>query len=433
MSRHAVVAGGSLGGLLAARVLADHFERVTVIERDRLPSGGAHRRGVPQGPHTHCLIASGRDAIEELLPGFTAAVVAQGGTVADMQGECRWYTEGHRMRQAPIGMHVLLAGRALLESHVRERVRGIGNVFFHENAEVAGLTVDGERVTGVRLLDPAQGTVEADLVVDATGRGARGTAWLRDAGFTAPEEDRVDVGIVYTTRRFRRLPEHMGHDRALVITTTADNRRGGAMIAQEGDRWIVSLFGYLGETPPPDLDGFTDFAGTLAAKDIHDVVRNAEPVGEALVIRFPASRRRRYERLGRFPEGYLVLGDALCSFNPIYAQGMAVTAIEARLLGESLRAAGPSRLAEDFFARVTPVVDAAWDTAVGGDLKHPGIEGERSPGLERTHAFLSQVYLAASRDAEVARSFVRVVNLTDGPDSLADPAFAGRVQAAAAG
>ncbi|MEV0385000.1 hypothetical protein [Nonomuraea sp. NPDC050643] len=369
LSGHAVVAGGSLAGLLTARVLADHFAEVTVIERDVLPSLGAYRRGVPQDQHTHCLIASGREAVETLVPGFTAAVVADGGTLADMQGECRWYVDGHRMRQAPIGLHILLAGRPLLEGHVRERVRAIGNVRLHDGEEVIGL-----------------------------------------------------------------IPTESGDDRALIITLTTENRRGGAMIAQEDDTWIISLFGYLDEQAPQDLEGFIEFAGTLDAKDIYHVIRNAEPVGDGLVIRFPASRRHRYERLGGFPEGYLVLGDALCSFNPIYGQGMSTAALQARLLEECLRDQGtaPRAPATAFFARVRPVLDAAWDIAVGGDLKYPEVEGVRGPESAQAQAYLSQVHLAASRDAEVGRRFVRVVNLTDGPESLQDPAFVDRVLHAAA-
>jgi flavin-dependent dehydrogenase len=297
-------------------------------------------------------------------------------------------------------------------------------------------------VTGVRLLSTAGGgdeeTVSADLVVDATGRGARGVAWLRAAGFKDPEEEQVEIDLVYTTRHFRRRPEDMGHDRA-VIVTAGDNRRGGCMNAQEGGTWIVTLFGYTGEQAPLDLQGFIEFASSLDSKDIHDVIRNAEPVGDGAVIRYPVSRRRHYESLSRFPDGYLVVGDALCSFNPVYAQGMSVAATEARLIDECLRKGlhrpgtdGRTVLAESFFARATPVLDVVWAMAVTEDLKYPEVRGARGPGLEEANAFFAQVYLAASKDLEVARAVVRLVNLEDGPETLQEPAFVDRVRDVAA-
>lgn len=442
-SGQAVVVGGSLGGLLAARVLSDHFARVTVIERDGLPSSGAHRRGVPQDVHTHTLIASGLAAMENLFPGLTDGMVAHGGTVADLQGECLWYLDGHRMKQAAMGVNVLLAGRPLLEGQIRDRVRAIGNVSFRDGAEVAGLTVDGarERVTGVTVLDGSgtspTATVGADLVVDATGRGARGITWLRESGFPVPEEEKVDIGIVYTTRHFKRRPEHLDGNHALIITTTRDNRRGGAMIAQEDDTWIVSLFGYLGESAPLDLKGFVEFAGSLETKDLYHVIRDAEPLGEAVPIRFPASRRRHYERLERFPQGYVVLGDALCSFNPVYAQGMSVLSLEAQVLADCLRAGmhkpgrdGQSSLATEFFAGVTPTLDVAWSTATGGDLRYPEVDGVRTPEMAAAGEFLGRVYFAASRNTRVGSTFARVTNLLEGPEALQEPDFIEKVNGA---
>jgi 2-polyprenyl-6-methoxyphenol hydroxylase-like FAD-dependent oxidoreductase len=440
---HAVVAGGSLAGLLAARVLADHFEHVTLIERDVLPAPGVQRRGVPQGRHTHFLFASGREALEELLPGFTAGLVAQGAVLADLQGECRWYVDGHRMRQAMTGSQGLMAGRALLEGHVRERVRSLPNVEFREGAQVLGLMVDAseERVAGVRFAAAREQApteaLEADLVVDATGRGGRAMAWLREAGFEEPAEDEVDIDIVYTTRHFRRRPGELGGDKAINITTTADNRRGGSMNAQEDDTWIVTLFGYLGERAPLDFEGFLSFAGTLESRDIHDVIREAQQLDDGVAIRFPASRRRRYERLERFPHGYLVLGDALLSFNPVYAQGMSVTALEARALAACLNeeprpGAGRSEPAGRFLELISPLLDVAWATSTGGDLRYPEIQGTRTPEMEEAAVFMSEVYLAASRDVEVGRTVVRLVNLQDGPEALADPDFLKRVRAAVA-
>jgi 2-polyprenyl-6-methoxyphenol hydroxylase-like FAD-dependent oxidoreductase len=440
---HAVVVGGSLAGLLVASVLAKHFARVTLVERDLLPvEAGAHRRGVPQSKHLHALLAAGRQALEKMLPGFTASVIAEGGVMANLD-EMGHILDGHRVQQAEIGMPILLAGRSLIESRVRDRVRRISNVSLREGHEVRGLILNAsnDRITGVRTVpmdDPSGQTVlDADLVVDATGRGARGTAWFRDAGLALPEEDEMAIRIVYTTRHFRRREGELGGDKGILITSTLDNLRGGAMHAQENGTWIVTLCGYLGEEAPLELDGFKEFAGTLATQDIHDALATAEPVGEGAVIRYPASRRRRYETLEGLPEGYLTVGDSLCSFNPIYGQGMTVAALESDILDAVLQERNGrammegSGLARDFYGRVTPLLDLAWATSVGGDLRYPQVEGDRTPEMTQANAFMSQVYKAASRDAEVSRSLIRLINFLDGPEVLGDPSFVERVQRAA--
>jgi 2-polyprenyl-6-methoxyphenol hydroxylase-like FAD-dependent oxidoreductase len=439
-----MTAGAGMAGLLAAHALARHFSRVTLVERDALPTGaGTHRRGVPQGRHLHILLGTGQQTIEKLLPGLTGGLIADGAVTADLLGGIRYVFEGHRAKQVPIGVPSILASRSLIESQVRERVHGNENVTFLEGHEVTGLILGGPegRVTGVRTSsvdDPSRVTpLEADFVIDATGRGARGTSWLKEAGFTLPEEDETTIRIVYTTRHFRRRPGDLGDDQAVIITPTLENLRGGAMNAQENGTWIVTLFGYLGEEPPVDLAGFRDYASTLAAKDIYDVLAHAEPIDEGTLIRFPASRRRHYEALETLPEGYLALGDALCSFNPIYGQGMTIAALEADILDACLRERKGRPLIEgadltrDFYAQLTPALDLTWATNAGSDLKYPAVEGVPASGMEQINAFVSLAYAASSRDEEVSRSLVRLINLLDGPEALQAPSFIERVQRAA--
>jgi 2-polyprenyl-6-methoxyphenol hydroxylase-like FAD-dependent oxidoreductase len=440
---HAVVAGGSMAGLLVASVLAKHFTQVTVVERDLLPvEAGAHRRGVQQSKHVHALLAAGLQAMEKLMPGLTASLTAEGGVTINGD-EVPLILDGHRAQPTQIGVPLLLAGRSLIESRVRDWVRGISNVSLQEGQEVGGVILNdaNDRITGVRVApadDPSGQTVlEADLVVDATGRGARSAAWFRDAGLALPEEDETTIRIVYATRRFRRRGGELGGDKGILITPTVDNLRGGVMHAQENGTWLVTLFGYLGEESPLELGGFKEFAGALATQDIYDALATAEPVDEAALIRYPASRRRHYETLEGLPEGYLTVGDSLCSFNPIYGQGITVAALESEILDVVLRERDGrplvegSGLARDFYGHVTPLLDLAWATSVGSDLRYPEVEGDRTPEVTQANAFMSQVYLAASRDVEVSRSLTRVINLLDGPDVLGDPSFVERVQRAA--
>jgi 2-polyprenyl-6-methoxyphenol hydroxylase-like FAD-dependent oxidoreductase len=433
IGEHAVVLGASMAGLAAARVLADSYQRVTVLERDALPAAAAHRKGVPQSRHAHGLLAGGRVALEELFPGLTDELVARGALSGDLQAETRWYNRGLRLCQGPSDLRALAVSRPLLEGYVRDRVWALPNVRLLDRCDVAGLatTPDGRRVRGVRVLRRADGSaeevLEADLVVDATGRGSRSPVWLEELGYPRPAEEELRIDVAYASRVYRRRPDHLDGDPAVVVAATPDRPRSAAMLAMEGDRWIVTLSGYLGQRPPTDPDGFAAFAATLPAPDIFEVIADAEPLGEVLPARYPASVRRRYERLDRFPDGYLVTGDAVCGFNPVYGQGMSVAALEALALRECLHDGPGAGLAPRFFAKAARIIDIPWGIAVTSDLRFPWIQGARTARVRLVNAYLARFHVAAERDPVLGRAFLRVVNLMDRPEGLLRPAIAARV------
>ena len=325
----------------------------------------------------------------------------------------------------PSGLIGLLMSRPFLEAFVRERVRAIPNIRIRHRQDVCGLMAspDNARVQGVLL--PTQ-ALPADLVVDASGRGSQSPQWLEAMGYPKPVEDRVTVGIAYATRYFRRSPDDLGGDTAIIVPSTLSGKRGGVALAQEGCRWTVTLLSHFGQSAPADLPGFIEFARTLAAPFIYEIVRRAEPLGEAALLKFPASVRRRYEKLDRFPEGYLVMGDAISSFNPIYGQGMTAAALQAVELRSTL-AQGTARLALRFFARASKVIDTPWSMAVGNDLRMPETVGPRTFALKVVNAYLAKLHRAAHRDPAVALAFHRVGNLLAPPPSLMHPRIAARV------
>jgi 2-polyprenyl-6-methoxyphenol hydroxylase-like FAD-dependent oxidoreductase len=429
---HAVVLGASMAGLATARVLADVYGRVTVVDRDLLPAPGAQRRGVPQGRHAHGLLARGREVLEELFPGLTDELVAQGALYGDIQLHGRWYNEGVRLRQGPSGLNSLAVSRPLLEGQIRRQLAAFPNVSIVDGCDVAGLvaTPDRRRVTGIRTLRRGTGpeqVLEADLVVDATGRGSRSPAWLATLGYEPPEQEAVRPRAAYASAVYRRRPaEHLGGDRVVILAATHATRRGAAMLAMEDDRWIVTLFGYLGERPPTEPGAFVDWAATLAAPDVHEVISSAELLQAPVPAHFPASVRLRYERLDRFPEGYVVTGDAVCSFNPIYGQGMTVGALEALALRDCLRD-GADQLRQRFFRSAAKLVDTPWSIAVGADLRFPEVEGPRTPKVRMVNAYLARLHVAAGSDPVLGRAFLRVVNLIDPPEHLMSPELAFRV------
>jgi 2-polyprenyl-6-methoxyphenol hydroxylase-like FAD-dependent oxidoreductase len=432
VGERAVVLGASMAGLLAAQVLSDGYGQVTVIDRDELPEASMHRRGVPHGRHLHALAARGHQALEELFSGLTAELVADGVPAGDMLADTRLFFSGHRLRRAPTGLGLLCASRPVLEGRVRARVRALPNVRLVDRCDVVGLatTPDRRRVTGARLLRRADGSAEevlgADLVVDATGRGARTPAWLEALGYPRPPAAQVRVGLGYATRIYRLPPDALGGDLAVLQAATPRHPRTGALQVLEGDRWMVTLAGILGDHPPTDPGGFLDFARSLRFPDIYEAVRDAEPLDDPVAFRFPASVRHHYEKLDRFPDGLLVMGDAVASFNPIYGQGMSVAALEALTLRRHLEHGAAPR-PRRWFRELARVVDVPWDIAAGGDLVFPGVPGRRTAKVRLVSAYLTRLHAAAAHDADLAGAFLRVAGLVAPPGSLLRPGVAVRV------
>ena len=429
---HAVVLGASMAGLLAARVLADAYARVTVIERDILPSDLADRRGVPQGRHLHGLHAHGRQLLDELFPGFSGYAVQAGAVTADTLGNCRLHVSGQRLRQIDIGLPLLAASRPFLEGQVRQRVKALPSVRFMEGCDAIGLVTDSDqrRVTGVRVTHREVGATEqtmpADLVIDATGRGSRTPMWLKQLGYPQPEADRVEIGLGYSSRRYRLRPGALGDDVAIFTIPTPGSPRAGGVRPLENGQHMVTLTGILGDHPPLDPAGFDAFAATMCFPDIAEALVGATPLDDPVPYRFPVSVRHRYERLRRFPAGLLVIGDAVCSFNPIYGQGMTVAAMEAATLRDLLHNGSPPA-PRQYFRRIARIIDTPWEIAVGADLTFPGVPGQRTIKVRMINAYLPRLHAAATTDSSLGRAFVRVMGMVDRPEGLMRPDRALRV------
>ncbi|MFH8375210.1 FAD-dependent oxidoreductase [Streptomyces cyaneofuscatus] len=445
----AVVLGASMAGLLAARVLADSYTEVLVVERDGLedltgPDGSAEtRRGVPQGRHVHALLARGRHILEELFPGFTDELVTAGAITGDVTGNVRWIMDGHRMPKPHSDMLLLSMSRPFLEQRVRARVRSLPNVRFLERHDVTGLLTaesgkgDGEEggkaVVGVSVTeDGTDRTLSADLVVDAGGRRSRTPAWLKELGYAEVPEDQMAISVGYATQYYR-LPDDVMPDEISIDVVASPQLPRGAICAKiDGDRTVVTAYGYLGDYPPSTSAGFLDFLKSLSGTDIHDAVRDHQPLGDPVAYRFPANLRRRYELLPALPDGLLVLGDAVCSFNPVYGQGMTVAALGATVLRDHVtgsQAPDPRAYFADLAARA---VDDVWEMTTGADLAFPGVEGDRTEEWQAEQGYVADLLTAATRDHSLLTAYARVVFLVDPPSALAAPEIQEAVRAALA-
>jgi 2-polyprenyl-6-methoxyphenol hydroxylase-like FAD-dependent oxidoreductase len=432
---HAVVLGASMGGLLAARVLADFYDRVTVVERDNLPVDPVNRRGVPQGRLIHVIQSRGTQILDELFPGFLNELAAGGAASWDDGDFSRICVSvgGHQLTRsgrAPNPPSLSFPSRPFLEWNVRRRVRALPNVTILENHDLAGLTAttDRDRVTGARVIcrdDDRETTLTADLVVDATGRGSRTPKFLAELGYSRPPEDELVVHLAYACQLLRIAPGAVGERMILIFPEPGRTTMFG-LIGYENDIWMSAVGTMAGVDPPSHRTEMLSFAADFAPSHALEAIRAAEPLSEVAHYRVPSNRWRRYDKMARTPDGLLVVGDAVCSFNPIYGQGMTVAAIEATVLRDCLRR-GRKDLPRRFFRATARHVRVAWQTAVGSDLALPEVVGPRPWTMRITNAYLERVMTAAETDPVVAGQFMRVIGMIDPPSRLLRPSMLARV------
>jgi 2-polyprenyl-6-methoxyphenol hydroxylase-like FAD-dependent oxidoreductase len=432
----AAVIGGSIAGLMAARVLAERFDHVVVFDRDTPPDSPRDRKCVPQGPHIHALLPAGGDALQELFPGILEEFASAGGIVLDAGGEVRWFIGGVWRVQEAFGIPVYSQSRAFLEFYLRQRVHKLANVECRYGCEVLGLVVErgATRVEGVRVRSGSSAEdVRADLVVDCSGRGSRLPAWLEEAGYGAPEESTVTIHIGYSSRIYRPPSSWKREWVLLMITPTPPDRfKSAAIFVIEGGKWMVTLGGRCRNYPPHDEAGFLEFAREVEQPDAYEAICTAEPLTPIVVHRFLASVRLNYAQLKPFPAGLLPLGDSIASFNPVYGQGMTVAALEAVALRHLLRHSGNvggdlRQLCQDYFRETGRIVDHAWAMAAGADLNYRGAEGHRPPGSKLARLYMKQVLGLGAYDADIAREWACVAGMVKRPVALFHPRIAWRV------
>ncbi|GAA4705992.1 FAD-dependent oxidoreductase [Phytohabitans rumicis] len=430
--RRAVVVGGSIAGTLAARVLSDVYDHVVVVDRDEVLGVNGPRRGVPHAVHAHGLHARGYHILAGLFPHLLEeAGKLVGLTVRDFGG-MRWYFDGRPIATADTGLRSIAGSRPVLENYLRSRVAALPNVEYRQCTELVRLvtTADRTRVTGVRLrASDATGEGEelaADLVVDATGRGSRTPAWLAEWGYDRPHVERLKIGMAYTTQTFRRRPGTFGPPQAINPVASPNHPRGAFYGQAVTGDCRVSLTGILGDHPPADPEGFLAYARSLPVPDIYEAIQDAEPTSAAVSFGFPASVWVHYERLTRFPQRLVVIGDAMCAFNPVYGQGMTVAAMEAMVLRDHLRRYGvldPVAVHRGFARAIRD----PWLLSTWGDLDFPGVAGPRPWRVRLFNAYLTRVQYAATKDAVVTTAFMRVAGLVDRPSALLRPSLVARV------
>lgn len=438
--RHAVVLGGSLAGLLAARILSDHFEKVTLIERDPYPETTEPRRGIPQANHVHGLLMRGRQILEELFPGMQDEMIAAGAPLVDIANDIAWFTPKGWGIRFPSELMILAFTRPLLDLHVRRRVAENARVTILDNTDVLRLIPDEQpkRVAGVLICPRSADSdrrvakeLRADLVIDTTGRASRAPRWLEDLGYQPPEEIVIDAQLAYASRLYH-IPENFdgGWKCAYVQAAPPLRKRGAILFRVEENRWLVTLLGRAGDRPPSDEEGFLEFARNLPVPVIYDAISVAQPASPIKTHRATQNRLRRYERAQALPENFLLLGDSVCAFNPVYGQGMTTAALGAMTLQKCLREQNGSLrgLSRHYQKQLAKVNAAPWLLATGEDYRYRETVGG-SPGLMNRfmHHYMDQVFRLATRSVSVRTVLLRVFNMLVPPAALFQPKVLFRV------
>ena len=439
IGKQAVVIGAGMAGLTAAGALADHFEQVVVLERDTLPSEPTYRAGTPQARHVHALLLSGQRALSELFPGFEQDLAQVGAVPLRVGLEVRMERPGYDpFPQRDLGWFSYAVSRPAIERAVRQRVEGRANTTLRQRCRVLEVLAspNGGAVTGVRYENGngASETIAADLVVDASGRGALTLALLQSIGLPLPEETTIGIDLGYATCVFA-IPDDASTDWKGVMTfgQAPQNSRGGLMLPLEGNRWMATIGGRHGDVPSGDPEGFLTYARELRTPTIYNAISHAKRLDGVARYGFPGSVRRHFERLDVFPRGLLPIGDAICRFNPVYGQGMSVAALEACLLQRILeRPGGDSNpiagLAPTFFAEVQTLLETPWSVAIL-DFVFPDTRGQRPADFETTLKFGIALTRLAAEDPAVHKLTVEVQHLLRPRSVYRDPALVQRVLA----
>lgn len=445
---HAIVIGGSIAGMLTARVLTNHFAQVTVIERDILPQTPDFRKGAPHARHAHGLLVRGQQIMESYFPGLTAELKDQGAVFANMGTDLSLHIGGVAVQPFESELEFIACSRPLLEYTIQQRLRAMAQIRFREGYDVHGICTDADRqrATGVRIqareAHAVEEVVHADLIVDASGRTSRLPEWLAELGFTPPTETTVDAQAGYATRIYRRPAHYAGTWKALYgIAQAPEQSRGCIIVPLEGDRWHVTLTGLNGDHPPTDEAGFLAFARSVPVPELYSALAQAEPLTDILGYRRAANRLRHYDSLPRYLEGVLALGDAVYALNPVYGQGMTVAALAAVTLDEMLGslsrhpADDPTGLARRFQRTLTKVIADPWQMATGQDLRWPsaGADYKPDPITRLVQSYFDRVLTAMTDNAEIAAAFARVQNMLASPTTLFRPRIVWQVLSSSQG
>lgn len=426
----AVVVGGSFAGLSAAKVLSEYFDEVIIVEADNEPEGISARKGVPQGRHVHGLLKGGADALISLFPDLPTRLKENGAASADFCNEVKWYLNKEFMQRFPGDLPIHFQSRPLLEFCIREAVKQIGNVSILYGTKVQDYLLNDARdsVEGVSIKNKegTEETLQADIVVDASGRGTMLPKWLENAGFGQVPVTETKVNLGYASC-FMRLPDDASRDwtSLLIYPTGPDEIKGCTLVKVENDTWLLTLAGYHDDHPPSDKEGFMAFAKALPRPEVYEAIKDAEFISDISLHKFPSSLRRHYNKTVKLPSGLIPVGDSNVSLNPLFGQGMSVAVLSVVSLADLIKRFGVNsrgsrdQLQETYLNSLDRIFHTPWDLAMGQDFRYPQTEGKIPLGWAFKNYFKEKVLSSSSKD--IIRQFFGVVHLVEKETTFYNP------------
>lgn len=422
MHKKAIVVGGGVAGLLASRILTDHFDEVVILERDMLSESTDFRAGVPQAFHVHTLLVRGYRELCNLFPDLDAALDADGVGLIDWGYDGRLISSVGPLPRFHSNLQTRMCSRSLLEWHIRQQLTRRKNIQIKTGCMATGVVVEHGRVKGVQVA--GEGEFSADLIVDASGRNSQFSAWLVNNGFEKPSETVINAHLGYATCWFKRPASLETEWQTMIIGPHAPNTpRAGVLYPIENDQWIVTLTGVGKENKLPRThEEFFAYAQTLVAPDLYNAIRCAEPISPVRGFQRTENCWRHYEKLRNVPQGFVAIGDAVGAFNPVYGQGMTVATLTSQALGQALEQ-GTGGVEKRFYKIQAKIINRTWQLVSAEDFRWPQTEGKRPFYLKAVHLYANLARGACWQKAERAQRFARVLHFLDPSIKLLHPSI----------
>ena len=428
----AIVIGGGIAGLCAARAVSDIFDQVTIIERDSLDHTGEPRKSVPQSHHTHYLLSGGACALTELYGSIFPDLTSL-GSIPVSSGSQVQFDDGRQISFLPnsvlqtpreLGINGYSQSRRLLETALLEATIAQPNIRLRSGTTVSGFLWESECIKGIRYTTNGhEKTLPANLVIDCGGRGSHTPSWLTQAGYPKPPETTIDIDLAYCSARYQATKDTSPIKIHVARDPTLNNSRIGLVSNIEGGLWLVTLAGQFGDYPPKDETGFLAYARTLPSMNVYELISDSNRINNIHRFHFPRSIRRHYEKLSRFPEGLVLLGDTLNVINPIYGQGMTTAILQAQQLKEILaqrQHSGQSvtNLAQELFHKYADLIETPWQLAAVQDMLNAKTRMERSETLLAFARHLMAINALAVTQADIHKALMEVFHMRKPLDTL---------------
>jgi len=428
MQGKAIVIGGGIAGKLAAKALSSYFQHVIILEADRETNDKVPRKRVPQSHHPHVLLKSGEEAIEKLFPEFVTQLIENGSIVTNFTRDLKWHHFGYWKEPFSGELTMVQQSRPMLEWHLQRRINQVPNITTTYETMTEDLIVDREqnKILGVRFRSLRTGTEEelyGDMVVDASGFGSKSIEWLKTYGIEV-EEEKVWIQLFYATRLFRLKSQERPEWVNLLISPSFPENPYGAFIQTiEENRFSVTFSGYANEHAPQTNEEFFAYAQSLPVPDVLDFLKQAEPITDIKIHKIPYQVRRRFDMASQIPEGFLVIGDAHCRFDPLFGQGISVAAMEAVELQKCLQQAEhfAKGFTQLFHKKTSKLMATPWDMATTEAFRHPKIKGKKPLLQPFKQWYTKRVYQSSALDSDIYIRLARVMNLIRTPLHLFHP------------